>query len=111
MHQAALTLWSSLNNGFEALVLLNDISFNNSDRVVFSSIASIVSLVTFTFPNVVFKLEESTKDIVDTYFCKFVLKSPWGEKPKKAPRDGLKYEHRDSNQVVFQRATEKKMHK
>ena len=76
MHQAALTLWSSLNNGFEALVLLNDISFNNSDRVVFSSIASIISLVTFTFPNVVFKLEESTKDIVDTYFCKFVLKSP-----------------------------------
>ena len=97
MHQAAFTLWSSLNNGFEALVLLKDIFFNKSDQVVFLIYCFDYLLSNFYFPKCGFKLGESTKDIVDTYFCKFVSKSPWGEKPKKAPRDGLEYEHRDSN--------------
>ena len=48
---------------------------------------------------------------VNTNFCKFVFKSSWGEKPKKALRDGLEYKQKDSNQVAFQMPKEKRMHK
>ena len=65
MHQAALTLWSSFNSGFETLVLLKHVSFNNfeSDRVVFFIYCFDYLLSNFSFPICSFKLEESIKDV------------------------------------------------
>ncbi|KAK7837454.1 hypothetical protein CFP56_021246 [Quercus suber] len=65
MHQAALTLCSSFNSGFETLVLLKHISFNNfeSDRVVFFIYCFDYLLSNFSFPICSFKLEESIKDV------------------------------------------------